>query len=374
MVSLKILRGAELAPGVRDEVQWPAGTPRFVIGRDPSAHWSIPDATLSLSARHCELVATPRGVMLHDLSTNGTFVNDEAERMRADRLLQHGDRITLGPYQVRLALVEATVKVARAVEGAAAGAGSAAVPPRAAPKPLAPEAPETESGDLGLTRMATSPRHARRRAAGASGAPSAPATAAASAKPPELPPASAQAVREALALGLGLPASVLAGQDALQLTLRVAALAQAAVGGLHHLLAQQARVRNRIGARPPAVLEGEPNPLRLAGESAQAMYALLGHADPGAVVAQASGELLQHQERLLDAVDATAQRMGRTLAPQAFERAIGSASTEDAARCWALYLEIWQRMGLPAGEPWADGFAEAMARYLALAYETPAGR
>lgn len=186
-----------------------------------------------------------------------------------------------------------------------------------------------------------------------------------------MPTAAAQAVRENLALGLGLPASVLAGQDALQLTLRVAALAQAAVGGLHHLLAQQARVRNRLGARPPAVLDGEPNPLRLAGESAQAMYALLGHADPGAVVAQASSELLQHQEHLLDAIDATARRMGRTLAPQAFERAIGSASTEDAARCWALYLEIWQRMGLPAGEPWADGFAEAMARYLALAYETP---
>lgn len=347
MVSLKILRGAELAPGVRDEVQWPAGTPRFVIGRDPSAHWSIPDATLSLSARHCELLATPRGVMLHDLSTNGTFVNDEAERMRSDRLLRHGDRITLGPYQVRLALVEATGKVQR-------------------------EAAETESGDLGLTRMAHSPRHARKRAAAPSAGAAGVATGApTAARSPELPTAAAQSVREALALGLGLPASVLAGQDALQLTLRVAALAQAAVGGLHHLLAQQARVRNRIGARPPEVLDGEPNPLRLAGESAQAMYALLGHADPGAVVAQASGELLQHQERLLDAIDATAQRLGRTLAPQAFERAIGSASTEDAARCWALYLEIWQRMGLPAGEPWADGFAEAMARYLALAYETP---
>ncbi|MEK8049002.1 type VI secretion system-associated FHA domain protein [Ideonella sp. DXS22W] len=290
MVSLKILRGAELAPGVHAEVNWPDGQPRFVIGRDPAAHWPIPDSTLALSGRHCELVATPRGVLLRDLSTNGTFVNDEADRLRSDRLLRHGDRIRLGPYHVRL----------------------------------------------------------------------------------NLPPAaSAEAVREALAEGLGLPASALAGHDALQLTLRVAGLAQAAVASLHHLLAQQARVRTRIGAGPAEVLAGEPNPLRLAGDSAQALYALLSQTDPGAAVAQAAGDLLQHQERLLDALDTATERMGRTLAPQAFERAIGSASTADAARCWALYLEIWQRMGLPAGQPWAEGFAEALARHLALAYEAP---
>lgn len=361
MVSLKILRGAELAPGVRAEVHWPANTPRFVIGRDPAAHWAIPDSTLALSARHCELVATPRGVVLRDLSTNGTFVNDDAERLRSERLLQHGDRITLGPYQVRLALVEATVN--------------------AAPASLAADV----QADLGLTRLAHPPRAARKPKATAPGA-TTPSPAAAPtptptpaptpaptpvARPHELSAAGAQAVRDALADGLGLPASVLAGQDALQLTLRVASLAQAAVAGLHHLLAQQARVRNRIGARPPAVLDGEPNPLRLSGESAQAMYALLTHADPGAAVAQACADLLQHQERLLDAVDTTAERLGRTLAPQAFERAIGSASTADAARCWALYLEIWQRMGLPAGQPWAEGFAEALARHLALAYEAP---
>lgn len=373
MVSLKILRGAELAPGVRDEVHWPAGTSRFVIGRDPAAHWAIPDSTLALSARHCELVATPRGVVLRDLSTNGTFVNDDVERLHADRLLQHGDRITLGPYQVRLALVESTVRVGQrpAASPAPAKTTPLAMPAAAKPPAPTPRAAEADAGDVGLTRMAQSPRAARKPRAAPAAAASVPAGTVPAPRAADLPAASAQALREALAEGLGLPASVLAGRDALQLTLRVAALAQAAVGGLHHLLAQQARVRNRIGARPPAVLDGEPNPLRLAGESAQAMYALLTHADPGAAVAQACSDLLQHQERLLDAVDTAADRMGRTLAPQAFERAIGSASTADAARCWALYLEIWQRMGLPAGQPWAEGFAEALARHLALAYETP---
>ncbi|MDT7835622.1 type VI secretion system-associated FHA domain protein TagH [Aquabacterium sp. OR-4] len=434
MVSLKILRGAELAPGVRAEVQWPDGTPRFVIGRDPAANWPIPDSTLALSARHCELMVTARGVLLRDLSTNGTFVNDDTERLRTDRLLQHGDRITLGPYQVRLAMVDATVNAsplaARTVGAPRLAPGATPMPavmPAALPSPVSVPVPvpaadvaqgAAHEADLGLTRMAQPPRAARR-PRGVPGAPAAPGASAptspslphtsphtsphasparpgpvlaagapapgpaglhrpapALAHPPrggELSAAGAQAVRNALADGLGLPASVLASEDALQLTLRVAALAQAAVGGLHHLLAQQARVRNRIGARPPAVLDGEPNPLRLAGESAQAMYALLTHADPGAAVAQACSDLLQHQERLLDAVDASAERMGRTLAPQAFERAIGSASTADAARCWALYLEIWQRMGLPAGQPWAEGFAEALARHLALAYETPRG-
>ena len=40
-----------------------AATPRFVIGRDPSQHWLIPDRTLAVSARHCEMVALLGGLM-----------------------------------------------------------------------------------------------------------------------------------------------------------------------------------------------------------------------------------------------------------------------------------------------------------------------
>lgn len=89
--------GSELAEGVRAEMQLPATTPRFVIGRDPSTHWLIPDRTLAISARHCEMVAAHGSLVLRDLSTNGTFANGSAVRLAGEHPLQDGDRIELGP-------------------------------------------------------------------------------------------------------------------------------------------------------------------------------------------------------------------------------------------------------------------------------------
>lgn len=97
MLNLKIVKGAELAEGVRAEMRLAEVPAQFTIGRAPGNHWPIPDRTLALSARHCVIAATPDGAVLRDLSTNGTFVNGAATRLLGDHALQDGARIGMGP-------------------------------------------------------------------------------------------------------------------------------------------------------------------------------------------------------------------------------------------------------------------------------------
>ena len=68
MWSLKIVTGAELADKLQPEVRLPQPLQRFTIGRDPVNSWPIADRTLAISGRHCEVIATPDGPALRDLS------------------------------------------------------------------------------------------------------------------------------------------------------------------------------------------------------------------------------------------------------------------------------------------------------------------
>src|SRR5881296_455153 len=52
-----------------------------------------------VSRRHAEVVQTPKGYLLVDSSTNGTFVNDE--RVQGQRLLARADVIRMGDEQFR---------------------------------------------------------------------------------------------------------------------------------------------------------------------------------------------------------------------------------------------------------------------------------
>lgn len=102
MYQLTLIRGAELAEGVMPQARLPEPLVRFAIGRDPANPWPIPDRTRAISACHCEIVATPAGPALRDLSTNGTFVNAAPGRLVGEHLLDDGDVFELGPYAIRV--------------------------------------------------------------------------------------------------------------------------------------------------------------------------------------------------------------------------------------------------------------------------------
>ena len=76
------------------------------LGRDSHLDWTLPDPSRSISGKHCEIRYRDGGYWLHDVSTNGTFVNGADYRLDAPYLLRNGDRLSIGPYIIAVAVEE----------------------------------------------------------------------------------------------------------------------------------------------------------------------------------------------------------------------------------------------------------------------------
>ncbi len=78
-----------------------------VLGRDAESH--IPVNHASVSARHCELILTAAGVLVHDLdSTNGTFVDNVPVRQA---VLQPGQILRVGSVAFVVEDVEVKITI-----------------------------------------------------------------------------------------------------------------------------------------------------------------------------------------------------------------------------------------------------------------------
>jgi type VI secretion system protein ImpI len=121
------------------------------IGRNASLDWTLPDASRTISGKHCEVRWREGGYWLVDVSTNGTFLNGSEHRMTGPHRLRDGDRLAIGPYLISVA-----------VDGPEAQSRPAAPPPTAAdpwavegeapppidPRQLRPPPPRAEGGDF----------------------------------------------------------------------------------------------------------------------------------------------------------------------------------------------------------------------------------
>jgi type VI secretion system protein ImpI len=260
MWSLKIVKGSELAEKPVAEWRLPQPLPRVTIGRDPTSDWLLADRTLAISAHHCEIVDSPWGPMLTDLSTNGTFVNGASARLSGQHVLRDGDRLELGPFDVLVSgppmppRPAAATHSASTVSGLPRGAGVHATAPQRGGDPAAMLArgggkdlqglteilraapPSVDSG-LDLTRIREVVAAPKPAAAG-------PVLQAAATQATASPQATQQqdlavanlpaapALAQALARGLGVPVSALEGQDLLQLVEQLAAAARTAHAAL----------------------------------------------------------------------------------------------------------------------------------------------
>ncbi|PWS38073.1 type VI secretion system-associated FHA domain protein TagH [Falsiroseomonas bella] len=99
------------------------------LGRAPGNSWVLPDPDRHLSKRHCVIAFQDGGWRISDISTNGTFLNDEEEAIGkgAVRELRDGDRIHLGAYEIEVRLQgEAVAAVSQPGRGPAAQDASVA--------------------------------------------------------------------------------------------------------------------------------------------------------------------------------------------------------------------------------------------------------
>src|SRR5215467_11478995 len=120
---------------IENETRLPDGGPVSItvsgrrsidIGRDSHLDWTLPDPMRHISSKHCEVRYREGGYWLHDVSTNGTFLNGSDHRMQQPHRLRSGDRFTVGHYIIG-AMVDG--------EDASLPEAAAAAPPRPAAAP-----------------------------------------------------------------------------------------------------------------------------------------------------------------------------------------------------------------------------------------------
>lgn len=80
----------------------------FSIGRGPDNQWVVADPERHLSKRHCRFVYGVGEWEVHDLSTNGTFINQASDPIGkgAAQKLRDGDRIKFGLYEFEVSIDE----------------------------------------------------------------------------------------------------------------------------------------------------------------------------------------------------------------------------------------------------------------------------
>jgi type VI secretion system protein ImpI len=148
---------------IENETSLPDGGPLSVsikgkrgldIGRDPYLDWTLPDPSRFISGRHCEVRWHDGAYWLHDISTNGTFLNGAESRLKAPHRLRNGDRFLIGQYIIAATLDDEAVDREQPAPQAApthhddlwGGVSDAAVPvdPRQlkAPRDAAPVRPD----------------------------------------------------------------------------------------------------------------------------------------------------------------------------------------------------------------------------------------
>jgi type VI secretion system protein ImpI len=119
---------------IENETSLPDGGPLSVsikgrrgldIGRDPYLDWTLPDPSRFISGRHCEVRWHDGAYWLHDISTNGTFLDGSDGRLKAPHRLRNGDRFIIGQYIIAATLDE---EIGEPSEAVAAGAPSYGAP------------------------------------------------------------------------------------------------------------------------------------------------------------------------------------------------------------------------------------------------------
>ena len=114
----------------------------LVFGRDATCDVVV--SGKDVSRRHAEIVQTPKGYLVVDSSTNGTFVNEA--RVEGQRLLARADVIRIGDENFRF-YADAAPQVAPNPQPGPAASAPPAVPQPPSPPPISPPAPPAGAGE-----------------------------------------------------------------------------------------------------------------------------------------------------------------------------------------------------------------------------------
>jgi type VI secretion system FHA domain protein len=377
-----------------------AGSPRsrqvnggsFSLGRAPENNWCLADAERHLSKRHCLISMRDGYWEVADLSTNGTFLNDEDDPIGQSgvRDLRDGDRLRLGGYEFALRIAEAD----RSIRHAALDASLHAPALRPLHPPMHHAAlPIEDSVGADSFIMVVQPDHSPG-IEDAFSPPhpvvllddewdlevSSPAVAQSVAPPPALtasvvndPPPRAvdPGLLAAFLRGAGLPDATpsdhAATMEALGATFR------AMVGGLRETLIARAAIKDEFRIAQTVIRSRGNNPLKFSASDEDAMLALLGtgrRTDMGAAdaVQEALRDIRSHELATMAAMQSAARALLREFNPAKLRDAAGGGgllAQQRKARAWDGFETLHARLT----QALSDDFDSAFGRAFARAYE-----
>ena len=378
------------------------------IGRDAHLDWTLPDPSRFVSSKHCEIRFRDGGYWLHDVSTNGTFVNGAQFRLDAPYLLRNGDRLAIGPYIIAVAVEgQAGAGATAAAPPMAAGAhadvwgavGEAAAPEdRGAYRVQKPQQPAADFLDFasfvepaGPTSDAFAPPAAADdswlRAPPSPIPTPAPAPAAPTPRRPAPAPAHPAVASPAPAAGAptiariaaaaGIPERAIAERDPDALADEIGLALRLTAQNLAQLLASRAESKTLMRSSSRTMIRAlENNPLKFTGTPEEALAIMFGpptraYLDARAAIESGFADLKAHQILTFGAMQSALDALFEDLAPEKIDRSaepdrgLGAIVGSRKAKLWDIYVERWR-----AKTKRADGrLAEAFMALFAEAYD-----
>lgn len=388
------------------------------LGRDSHLDWTLPDPSRSISGKHCEIRYRDGGYWLHDVSTNGTFVNGAEYRLDAPHRLRDGDRLSIGPYIIAVAVQEGRKPRS---SGSAAEAsldpglanvwgpvGEAAAPeigakrqtaqPRSAPPDflefasfleapkLAPEAsrgPQRSEDDwlTAVKPVAPSPPLDQEGLEPRIPTPTRPAIADPPLRPlprePQPDNAPGLEVLDRIARAAGVPPGVFTSRNPDQVADEIGAVLRMMAENLGQMLASRAESKTLMRSSSRTMIRAvENNPLKFASSPAEALAIMFGpptrnYLDARTTIERSFGDLKTHQILTFSAMQGALDALFEDLAPERIdhsvepERGIGALVSSRKAKLWDIYVERWR-----AKAKRADGrLLEAFIALFAQAYD-----
>jgi type VI secretion system protein ImpI len=388
------------------------------LGRDSHLDWTLPDPGRSVSGKHCEIRYRDGGYWLHDVSTNGTFVNGAEYRLDAPYLLREGDRLSIGPYIIAVSVEEgrkqrspsspAQASLDAGLADVWAPVGEAAAPetaarrqtpqPRDAPpdfldfasfleppkRASAPSGRAPRSDDDWLTAINSGPSSPQERNVPEPRVPT-PTRQAVIDPPPERPSppqrqvdgAQAREVLDRIARAAGVPQRVFASRNPDEIADEIGAVLRMTTENLAQMLASRAESIALMRSSSRTMIRAvENNPLKFASSPAEALAIMFGpptrnYLDAQTTIDRSFADLKTHQILTFGAIQAALDGLFEDLAPDRIdhsvtpERGIGALVTSRKAKLWDIYVERWR-----AKTKRADGrLLEAFTALFAQAYD-----
>jgi type VI secretion system protein ImpI len=391
------------------------------LGRDSHLDWTLPDPSRSVSGKHCEIRYRDGGYWVHDVSTNGTFVNGAEYRLDAPHRLRDGDRLSIGPYLIAVAVEEGRKlsSVASAAEasmdaghanvwgpiGEAAapeiGAKRRTTPSRDAPPDFLDfasflEAPKLDAslGSQSEDDWLTAPRPASpppaldqddlepriptpTRPATVDSTPGRPLP-----REPQAGGVQASEVLDRIARAAGVPSDVFASRNPDELADEIGAVLRLMAENLGQMLASRAESKTLMRSSSRTMIRAvENNPLKFAGSPSEALGIMFGprtrnYLDAQATIERSFGDLKAHQILTFSAMQGALDALFEDLAPERIdhsvepEKGIGALISSRKAKLWDIYVERWR-----AKTKRADGrLLEAFIALFAQAYDRLQGK